>query len=55
MKEEYGGASYGYATNQKVLAHYTDKVKATHVGVLHLYQFCVFENEIQVIKNGISN
>ena len=26
-----------------------DDLKATHVGVLHPYQFCVFENEMQEI------
>ena len=49
MKAGYGGAIYGYAANQQVLEHYMEKMHATHVGVLHPYQFCVFENEMQEI------
>ena len=49
MKAGFGGAIYGYAANQQVLEHYVEKMKATHVGVLHPYQFCVFENEMQEI------
>ena len=45
----FGGAIYGYAANQKVLEHYMEKMKATHVGILHPYQFCVFEDEMQEI------
>ncbi len=26
-----------------------EKMKATHVGILHPYQFCVFEDEMQEI------
>ena len=27
-----------------------EKMKATHVGILHPYQFCVFEDEMQEIE-----
>ena len=50
-KAGFGGAIYGYAANQKVLEHYMEKMNATHVGILHPYQFCVFEDEMQVIIN----
>ena len=49
IKAGFGGAIYGYAANQKVLEHYMEKMKATHVGILHPYQFCVFEDEMQEI------
>ena len=49
MKAGFGGAIYGYAANQKVLEHYMEKMQATHVGILHPYQFCVFEDEMQEI------
>ncbi len=48
-KAGFGGAIYGYAANQEVLKHYMEKMKATHVGILHPYQFCVFEKEMQEI------
>ena len=55
MKAGYGDAIYGYAANQQVLEHYMEKMHATHVGVLHPYQFCVFEDEIKtyIYINGI--
>lgn len=31
------------------IAHYIEKMNATHVGILHPYQFCVFEDEMQKI------
>jgi len=49
MKAGFGGAIYGFAANQKVLEHYIEKMKAVHVGILHPYQFCVFEDEMQAI------
>ena len=49
MKAGFEGAIYGYAANPKVLEHYQEKMKATHVGILHPYQFCVFEDEMQEI------
>lgn len=49
LKAGFGGAIYGYAANQKVLEHYMEKLNATHVGILHPYQFCVFEEQMQVI------
>ena len=49
VKAGFGGAIYGYAANQKVLEHYMVKMNATHVGILHPYQFCVFEKEMQEI------
>ena len=30
---------------------FTPCLKATHVGILHPYQFCVFEDEMQEIIN----
>ena len=48
-KASFGGTIYGYASNQKVLQHYMEKMNATHVGILHPYQFCVFEKEMQEI------
>jgi len=49
MKVGFGGAIYGYAANHKVLEHYMEKMRATHVGILHPFQFCVFEDEMQEI------
>ena len=49
LKAGYGGAVYGYAANSKVLTHYIEKMRATHVGILHPYQFCIFEEEMQNI------
>ena len=49
LRAGFGGAIYGYAANQKVLEHYMAKLNATHVGILHPYQFCVFEDEMQEI------
>ena len=48
-KSGFGGAIYGYAANPQVLQHYIEKMNATHVGILHPYQFCVFEKEMQEI------
>lgn len=42
-----GGAIYGYAANEKVLKHYVEKLRATHIGILHPFQFGIFENEMQ--------
>ena len=49
LKAGYGGAVYGYAANELVLKHYIEKLNATHIGILHPYQFGVFENEMQKI------
>lgn len=49
VKDGFGGAVYGYAANQKVLNHYIEKLHAVHIGILHPYQFGVFEEEMQEI------
>jgi hypothetical protein len=49
IKAGFGGVVYGYAANSEVLAHYVEKLKATHIGILHPYQFGVFEKEMQEI------
>ena len=38
-----------YEVYALVLEHYMEKLKATHVGILHPYQFCIFEDEMQDI------
>lgn len=45
----FGGAVYGYAASQEVLNHYIERLNAIHIGVLHPYQFGVFENEMKEI------
>ena len=36
-------------TKKDAVAALEEKMKATHVGILHPYQFCVFEDEMQEI------
>lgn len=35
------GTIYGYAVNQKVLKHYQDKFGATHIPIVHEFQFLI--------------
>ncbi len=41
LKNGGDGAVYGYAANGKVLKHYIDKFGATHIPVVHEFQFLI--------------
>lgn len=44
------GVVYGFASNEKVLQHYIEKLNATYLGLLHKYQFSIMEDEAKKIK-----
>ncbi len=46
----HNGVVYGFASNEKVLKHYIEKLSATYLGLLHKYQFAIMEDEAKKIK-----
>ncbi len=46
----HNGVVYGFASNEKVLSHYIEKLNATYLGLLHKYQFAIMEDEAKKIK-----
>lgn len=44
----YEGVVHGFAANEELLKHYTDKFNAEYLGMLHQYQF--FINEVEAGK-----
>ncbi|MBR4314451.1 MAG: hypothetical protein IKP66_06025 [Lachnospiraceae bacterium] len=46
----HNGVIYGFASNEKVLQHYIEKLNATYLGLQHRYQFAVMEDEAIKIK-----
>jgi len=45
-----GGYIYGFASNQKLLNHYMEKLGARHIGMLHPYHFSIDESRAKQIK-----
>ena len=37
----FDGYVFGFASNQKVLEHYIEKLGAIHIGLIHPYQFAI--------------
>ena len=46
----HSGVVYGFASNEKVLNHYIEKLDATYLGLLHKFQFAIMEDAAKMIK-----
>ncbi|MBQ2229536.1 MAG: hypothetical protein II652_06985 [Bacteroidales bacterium] len=49
VKAGFEGDIYGFATNEKVLNHYIDKLSAVYIGILHPFQFVVYSDAMSNI------